>query len=96
MYICVKDSKIQLRKKQPVFYAEIRAVSLNVIQPFIKLMNWLTSYGSEYLGFNAFFGTLVENAGYRLAMLVMPTAAVLVALLLITLKCTSQKARTIR
>ena len=48
------------------------------------------------IGFNAFFGTLVENAGYRLAMLVMPIAAVLVALLLITLKCTSQKARTIR
>ena len=48
------------------------------------------------IGFNAFFGSLVEYAGYRIAMLVMPVSAVLVAVLLIALKCCSEKAKAIR
>lgn len=48
------------------------------------------------IGFNALLGSFVESAGYRIAMLVMPVAAVLVALLLITLKCCLKKAKTIK
>lgn len=48
------------------------------------------------IGFNAFFGGIVEKAGYGKAMTVMPTAAVLVAVLLVTLKVCSKKSKDIR
>lgn len=45
--------------------------------------------------FNGLFGSFVEKAGYKTAMLVMPVSAVMVALLLITLKLSSKKAKEI-
>lgn len=48
------------------------------------------------IGFNAFFGTLVEGVGYGRAMAVMPAAAILVAALLCVLKLTVKRSREIR
>lgn len=48
------------------------------------------------IGFNAFFGSFVEKAGYGKAMTVMPSAALLVAVLLFSLKAFSPKAKIIK
>ena len=45
------------------------------------------------IGFNAFFGSLTQNVGYAKAMTVMPIAAILVAVLLITLKASVKKSK---
>jgi fucose permease len=48
------------------------------------------------IGFNAFFGSLVEAVGYGKAIFVLPIAAVVMAVLLITLKKTVKKSAEIR
>ena len=48
------------------------------------------------IGFNAFFFSFVEKAGYGKAMTVMPAAALLVAVLLFSLKAFSPKAKIIK
>ncbi|WP_295151934.1 sugar MFS transporter [uncultured Ruminococcus sp.] len=48
------------------------------------------------IGFNAFFGELVEKAGYGKAMTVLPLCAVLMCLLLFVLKFTVKKSKEIK
>ena len=48
------------------------------------------------IGFNAFFGTLVESAGYGKAMIVLPVCAVLMCGMLYVLKFSVKRAKDIR
>ncbi|MBO6141761.1 MAG: MFS transporter [Ruminococcus sp.] len=48
------------------------------------------------IGFNAFFGPLIEKVGYGKAMAVMPAAMILVAVLLFSLKFTVKQSKEIR